>query len=74
MGCGLQRSALLLIKGDLAGAFLMYPAIYTLLALFGFILINTFKNFKYGGRIIAILAIINVAVIISSYLIKLYLN
>jgi hypothetical protein len=74
MGCGLQRSAFLLLKGDLAGAFIMYPAIYTLILLFGFILINSFKNFKYGGKIIAILAIINVAVIISSYLIKLYLN
>ena len=30
MGCGLQRAAALLIKGQFADAFLMYPAIYTL--------------------------------------------
>lgn len=72
MGCGLQRSALLLLQGDLFGAFMMYPAIYTLITLFGFILINSFKNFKNGSKIIAILAITNVAVIVISYLLKLY--
>lgn len=72
MGCGLQRSALLLLKGQFADAFVMYPAIYTLIALFGFIILNTFKNYKNGSKIIAILALTNVAIIISSYLLKLY--
>ena len=74
LGCGLQRSIALILKGDLVAAFLMYPAVYTLIALFGFILINTFKNFKNGTKIITILAILNVITIIVSYLIKLYLK
>ena len=74
MGCGLQRSAALLIKGEFVDAFFMYPAIYTILVLFGFIIINSFRNFKFGNKIIIILAMLNVAVIIGSFLLKLYLK
>ena len=74
MGCGLQRSLALLIKGEFISAFFMYPAIYTLIALIGFIVVNSFKNFKNGNKIITILAILNVVIIIVSYLLKLYLK
>ncbi|MTE25915.1 MULTISPECIES: DUF2752 domain-containing protein [Winogradskyella] len=74
MGCGLQRSLALLIKGEFISAFYMYPAIYTLIALIGFIVLNSFKNFKNGNKIITILAILNVVIIIGSYLLKLYLK
>ncbi|WP_299124724.1 DUF2752 domain-containing protein [uncultured Winogradskyella sp.] len=74
LGCGLQRSAVLLVKGQFVDAFLMYPAIYTIIALFGFLIVNHFKNFKFGNKIIIILALLNVFTIIGSYLLKLYLN
>lgn len=74
MGCGLQRSTVLLLRGQVVESFLMYPGLYTLMALFGFIALNTVKNFKNGTKIIAILAILNVVVIIISYLLKLYLK
>ena len=74
MGCGLQRSVVLLINGQLLEAFFMYPAIYTIIVLFGFIIINHFKNYKYGNKIIIILAILNVVVIMGSFLLKLYLK
>ncbi len=74
MGCGLQRSVNFLLQGEFIAAFKMYPAIYTIILLLGFIIINHFKNFKYSNKIIIILAILNVAVIIGSYLLKLYLK
>ena len=74
MGCGLQRSIALIFKGQFLDAFFMYPAIYTIIALFGFIILNHFKNFKFGNKIIIILAISNVIIIIGSYLLKLYLK
>ena len=74
LGCGLQRSVVLLFKGQIVDSFLMYPGLYTLIALFGFIGVNTFKNYKNGNKIITILALLNVAVIIVSYLLKLYLK
>lgn len=69
-GCGIQRSIVHLFHGEFTEAFFMYPAIYSLILLaFVFFLHKKF-NFTTGKKIIHILAIINVAVIIISYMIK----
>lgn len=73
MGCGMQRSALLIFHGEFIAAFKMYPAIYTLLLLFGVIALNTFLNFKYANKIIIILAIINAIIIIINFIFKTFL-
>ena len=70
MGCGIQRSAFLVVKGNFTDAFYMYPAIYTLILLFVILLISVIKKFKYSQKIIRSLAVVNVAIIIVSYLIK----
>lgn len=70
MGCGIQRSIALLFKGQFTEAFFMYPAVYPLLALLGFLFINQFIRIKYANRSITFLAILTVATIIVSYLIK----
>lgn len=71
MGCGLQRSVSLLLKGEFVEAFFMYPAIYPLLLLFGVLVTNQFFSFKYANKSIIFLAILTVATIIISYAIKL---
>ncbi|MDO5971835.1 DUF2752 domain-containing protein [Flavivirga aquimarina] len=70
MGCGLQRSIVLIFKGQFADAFYMYPAVYSLIILFVCIGINIFFKFKHSNRIIGALAIITIAIIIISYIIK----
>ena len=70
LGCGLQRSLILLIHGDFLSAFKMYPAIYTLLLFFGFILLNFKMKFKNSKKIISRLAYINLFLMIINYLIK----
>lgn len=70
MGCGIQRSAALLLKGEFIEAFYMYPGIYPLIALLGFLLINQFTTIKYANKTIIFLAILTVSTIIISYLIK----
>ncbi|MFI1771492.1 DUF2752 domain-containing protein [Thalassobellus citreus] len=70
MGCGMQRAALLVFKGEFVEAFYMYPAIYTLILLFGFIVLNIFFKFKHSNKVIAALAILTVLTIITSYIIK----
>lgn len=70
MGCGIQRSAALLLKGEFIEAFYMYPAIYPLIALLGFLLVNQFTTIKYANKTIIFLAILTVSTIIISYLIK----
>lgn len=71
MGCGLQRSVALLFKGEFVDAFFMYPAIYPLIALFGFLITSQFVNFKQANRNIIFLAILTVSTIIISYILKL---
>lgn len=69
-GCGMQRSAVHLVKGEFTEAFYMYPAIYTLVLLLSFIILNYKFKFKHGTKIITTLAIINTIVILVNYYIK----
>ena len=70
LGCGLQRSALHVLKGEFGEAFKMYPAIFTLIVLALFILVNWKYSFKNGRKIILTLATINILIIVVSYIVK----
>ncbi len=70
LGCGIQRAFILLIKGDFIAAFKMYPAIYTLIAMFSFLLLHLKFQFKNGHKIILGLFILNISIIVTSFLIK----
>ncbi len=70
LGCGIQRALSLLIHGEFIAAFKMYPAIYTLLLLAGVIILNFFYKIKFSQKIITTLAVINVLIIVISYVIK----
>jgi len=74
MGCGLQRSVALILKGEFIAAFFMYPAIYPLIALFAVIGINFFKRIKYFNIVMTTLAIITVATIITNFILKTFIN
>ncbi len=74
MGCGMQRSIALLLNGDFIAAFQMCPAIYSLIALVGVIFLNYFRNFKYGYKIIIILALINASLILGNFIYKTFIN
>ncbi|GGG38815.1 hypothetical protein GCM10011532_23270 [Christiangramia forsetii] len=69
-GCGGQRAALLLFQGEFKEAFVMYPAIYSLVVLFGFLIINLFIKFKYDYNIKIGLIIFNAVIIAGAYIIK----
>ena len=70
MGCGIQRSIALITKGEFVSAFYMYPAIYTLIGMFAFFLLHLKFQFKIGHKIILGLFILNISIIVISYLIK----
>ncbi|WP_339339835.1 DUF2752 domain-containing protein [Croceitalea sp. MTPC6] len=69
-GCGLQRSVLLLFKGEFVAAFQMYPAIYTLFLLLIFLGSNLIFKFKNAFPIKVGLLIANVVIIVISYILK----
>jgi len=70
LGCGIQRAAVLLFKGEFVAAFHMYPAIYTLLLLGAFLLLSMFVKIPYVKQIKYGLIAINVLIIVISYVIK----
>ncbi|MDT0676318.1 DUF2752 domain-containing protein [Autumnicola musiva] len=72
-GCGGQRALVLLLKGNFAGALHMYPAIYSLLILLVFLVLNLFFKFKYDYTIKIGLIFLNAAIIVGSYLYKIHL-
>ena len=69
-GCGTQRSFALLLKGDIAGAFHMFPAIFTTVILFVFIGLHFVDRSRKYNTIIIRLAIVNAAIMIISYIYK----
>ena len=73
-GCGTQRAIAFLLEGEFYEAFKIFPAIYTL-GLF-FILLGLhllYKKRNYAKLVIAS-AILNGAVILIAYFIKIYFN
>jgi hypothetical protein len=69
-GCGLQRSALFLLKGEFWAAFQMYPAIYPMLLLFAFLGVNKLSPIKYSNTITITLMISTVGFILTNYILK----
>jgi len=71
-GCGGQRSLMLLIQGNFKDAFLMFPAIYSLLLLLTFLIFNLFFRFNGDFKIKMMLIYVNVAIIFINYAFKTY--
>lgn len=69
-GCGMQRSLSLVAHGQFVTAYNMYPAIYTLFILALFLVFNLFVKFKHDYKIKMGLIILNVIIIVVSYVFK----
>lgn len=74
MGCGMQRAFVLVLQGKFEDAFFMYPAIYSLMILFGVIIFSLFRSFKNSTKIITTLAIINGIIILTNFIYKTFIN
>ena len=72
LGCGMQRATVLLFRGEFAEAFRMYPAIYTLILLAVFLLINLRFQIPHAKLIKTSLIVINVLIIVISYFYKMH--
>lgn len=70
IGCGIQRSFLLLFEGRFKEAFLMFPAIYTTVFLFLFIGLHVFEKKHDYHKIVIAIAILNALVMIIAYVYK----
>ena len=70
-GCGLQRSVIYLLKGDLSQSLQMYPATIPLIVTVLILLLHLRYNFKYGAMTLTFMYIFSAAIILSTYTYKL---
>jgi hypothetical protein len=72
LGCGFQRSFLLLLKGDFTGSFHMYPALFTSLLFLGLLGFHLIYKGIISQKLIVITALINVLFMVAGYFYKHY--
>lgn len=70
MGCGTQRSLLLLLDGEFIEAFKMFPAIYTTILFFCFVLLHFIDKTRNYHKLLISFAILNASIMIISYFYK----
>jgi len=71
-GCGFQRSFFYLLEGDLVKSFRLYPATIPILFCLIFATLHLKFKFERGAAIIKVSYIFAIAVVIISYLYKLF--
>lgn len=72
MGCGLQRSINLILHGEFIAAFKMYPAIYPMIFLFGFLIFDSFMKIRHGEKVKLGLAILTLVTAVTNFILKFY--
>lgn len=71
-GCGGQRAMLLLVKGEFGAALKLFPPIYPVLFLLGFVIFNLFYKFKNDYIIKIGLVILTAAILVGNYIFKMF--
>ncbi|RZK19983.1 MAG: DUF2752 domain-containing protein [Pedobacter sp.] len=71
-GCGLQRSLLALIRGNLVASFKFYPATIPLIAIIIFTLLHLKFDFKFGAALIKISFFAVAVIVLINYIYKIY--
>lgn len=73
-GCGMQRSLLLLLSGNIPGSFAMYPALIPILLLFSFLVLHVVFKIKRGAIILKYSYIFCAGIILLSYVYKIVIT
>ena len=73
-GCGLQRSLIALLKGEILESILLFPALIPLFAMFAFLGVHLVFKLKHGALILKILYITNLSLILGSYVYKIIIH
>jgi hypothetical protein len=73
-GCGMQRSVMLLLNGEVLSSFKMYPALAPIILLFGFLLLHLIFRFKKGTAILKYSYIFCAGIVLLSYIYKLIIT
>ena len=66
MGCGMQRSFIALLKGNLSESFYLYPALIPLLLMLVFLPLHLVFKFKHGANLLKYFFILNIGIVVVS--------
>ncbi len=69
-GCGLQRSFLELLQGNIKDSFFLYPALFPILITFIFLAFHLKFRVPNGAKILMGLIIFSSTIIVISYILK----
>jgi len=58
------------LQGNLVESFKLYPALLPILLMFIFLLLHLKFNFRFGGDVLKFFFILNMAIIIFSYILR----
>jgi len=72
LGCGFQRSFVLLLQGDFSGSFKMYPALITTILFLVIIALSFIQKSKNYYNLIFISAVLNGIFMVAGYIYKHY--
>ena len=70
-GCGIQRSFVLLLKGDVSASFFLYPALLLIILLFAMLLLHVILKISNGAVILKYMYFFCTGIILVSYIYKL---
>lgn len=70
MGCGMQRSILLLSDGEFIKAFEMFPALYTTILFFIVVVLHFLDRSRNYLKLLIVLAVLNSLVLLIAYAYK----
>jgi hypothetical protein len=70
MGCGMQRSILLLLNGEFVEAFKMFPALYTSIVFLAFVVLHFVDKSRNYLKLLIASAILNSLVLLIAYAYK----
>ena len=71
-GCGLQRSVLALLKGNILESFKFYPATVPLIILIIFTVVHLKVDFKFGAQLIKLVFVGIAVIILINYIYKIF--
>jgi hypothetical protein len=70
LGCGFQRSLVLLFQGEFSAAFQMYPAVYSMLLFFAFVALYFLDKSRNYKKIVWNAALVNFIFMLGGYYYK----
>ncbi len=71
-GCGMQRSVVALLKGDVVTSFYFYPALLPILFMFLLLVAHLVFKFKHGALLLKYNFFIVIVIVVVNFIYKLF--